>query len=267
MADAGLRFIRRRFDGGHHYFVANLTAKPIQGWFPVSVRCTSAAILDPLTGGAGVAAIRSAASPEIYLQLQPGESLIIRTLDTKKVAGEPWQYLNEAGERVAVPGTWHVEFIEGGPKLPAAYDTENLASWTTRDDEDAKRFGGTARYTIDFDAPKTQADEWLLDLGDVRESARVSINGHSVGTLWSLPFQARVGSLIVPGTNKLAIEVTNLAANRIRDLDARKVDWKKFHEINFVNIHYRPFDASEWPLVDSGLLGPVKLVPMKKIQP
>ena len=56
-------------------------------------------------------------------------------------------------------------------------------------------------------------------------------------------------------------------ANRIRDLDARKVEWKKFHEINFVNIHYRPFDASTWPLADSGLLGPVKLVPMKKVEP
>jgi hypothetical protein len=67
--------------------------------------------------------------------------------------------------------------------------------------------------------------------------------------------------------NKLEIEVTSVAANRIRDLDARKVEWKKFHEINFVNIHYQPFDASKWPLVDSGLLGPVKLIPMKKIQP
>ena len=122
------------------------------------------------------------------------------------------------------------------------------------------------RQTVCF-SRNCEADDWLLDLGDVRESARVSINGQSVGTLWSLPFQTRVGSFIKPGTNKLEIEVTNLAANRIRDLDARGVEWKKFHEINFVNIRYQPFDASKWPLVDSGLLGPVKLVPMKKIQP
>ena len=90
------------------------------------------------------------------------------------------------------------------------------------------------------------------------------VTGQKVGTLWSLPFRASVGEFIKPGRNKLEIEVTNLAANRIRDLDKRKVEWKKFHEINFVNIHYQPFDASNWPLMDSGLLGPVKLVAMKK---
>ena len=133
-----------------------------------------------------------------------------------------------------------------------------------RDDEDANTFAGTARYTIEFDAPAAAADDWMLDLGDVRESAHVSINGQSVGTLWSLPFQIRVGSFIKPGKNKLEIEVTNLAANRIRDLDRRKVEWKKFHEINYVNIAYRPFDASNWPLINSGLLGPVTLVPLRK---
>ena len=55
------------------------------------------------------------------------------------------------------------------------------------------------------------------------------------------------------------IEVTHLAANRIADLDRRKVPWKRFHEINFVNIDYKDFDASAWPALDSGLLGPVSL--------
>jgi hypothetical protein len=63
--------------------------------------------------------------------------------------------------------------------------------------------------------------------------------------------------------NMLTIEVTNLAANRIADLDRRGVNWKAFHEINFVNRDYKPFDASKWPLRDSGLIGPVQLVPLK----
>jgi hypothetical protein len=28
----------------------------------------------------------------------------------------------------------------------------------------------------------------------------------------------------------------------------------------FVNLNYRPFDTSDWPLTDSGLLGPVNLL-------
>ena len=58
----------------------------------------------------------------------------------------------------------------------------------------------------------------------------------------------------------LAIEVTNLPANRIADLDRRKVPWKRFHEINFVSIDYKPFDASNWPPLESGLIGPVRLL-------
>jgi hypothetical protein len=47
-------------------------------------------------------------------------------------------------------------------------------------------------------------------------------------------------------------------------MDIRKADWKIMHEINFVNINYRRFDASGWNIEPSGLLGPVKLVPMKR---
>jgi hypothetical protein len=50
-----------------------------------------------------------------------------------------------------------------------------------------------------------------------------------------------------------------VAANRIRDLDRRGVNWKIFKDINLVNVDYQPFDASNWPLTDCGLLGPVTL--------
>ena len=64
----------------------------------------------------------------------------------------------------------------------------------------------------------------------------------------------------------LEIEVTNVAANRIRDMDQRKVPWRIMHEINFVNIDYKPFDASNWPLHESGLLGPVRLIPVQRLK-
>jgi len=102
-----------------------------------------------------------------------------------------------------------------------------------------------------------------VDLGDVRESARVRLNGVEIATAWSLPFHVRIGPQLKPGRNVLELEVTNLAANRIRDLDRRGVSWKIMREINFVNINYRPFDASNWPLTPSGLLGPVTLTPLR----
>jgi hypothetical protein len=95
----------------------------------------------------------------------------------------------------------------------------------------------------------------------------VKVNGRDAGVLFSVPFHCRVGAFLKPGVNELEIEVTNLDANRIRDLDRRKVPWKKFHDINYVSITYRPFDAASWPLTDSGLLGPVRLIPLRINQP
>jgi hypothetical protein len=57
--------------------------------------------------------------------------------------------------------------------------------------------------------------------------------------------------------------VTNLMANRIRYLEKHSVPWKKFNDINFVNIHYQPFDASGWEPVRSGMDGPVRLIPLE----
>ncbi|MGC3992374.1 MAG: hypothetical protein QM796_22275 [Chthoniobacteraceae bacterium] len=57
------------------------------------------------------------------------------------------------------------------------------------------------------------------------------------------------------------IEVTSSDANRVRDLDQRKVEWKIFKDTNFVTIKYKRFDASKWPVQDSGLGGPVSLTP------
>jgi len=90
----------------------------------------------------------------------------------------------------------------------------------------------------------------------------VRLNDVDLGTLFTPPFRARVGALM-PHGNVLEVKVTNVSANRIRDLDRRGVNWRNFHDINFVNINYRPFDASNWPLTDSGLLGPVLLTPVK----
>ena len=71
-----------------------------------------------------------------------------------------------------------------------------------------------------------------------------------------------VATALNPKGNRLEVEVTNVSANRIRDLDRRGVAWKNFNDINMVNLDYKPFDASSWPLTDSGLLGPVTLTPV-----
>jgi hypothetical protein len=267
MADTGLRFIRRKVDGAHWYFVANHTAIAVEGWTSLGVPFVSATLFDPMTGNSGrLAARRGNAGTQIYLQLAAGETIVLRA-DSQQTQGPAWSYLKPSGEPTALSGEWSVEFIDGGPELPAAYKTKNLGCWTSAPDVKAQAFAGTARYTLRFTAPPGKADDWLLDLGDVRESARVRLNGQEAGALVAIPFRTRVGAYLKAGENTLQIEVTNLSANRIRDLELRKVDWKIMTDANIVSVNSRKFDPAHWPLEPSGLLGPVKLLPESRFSP
>jgi hypothetical protein len=268
IVDEEIEFIRRSHELGYSYFMTNLKDKKLDDWVQLGASAKSAVILDPLTGKSGTAVLRKTdqGETEVYLQLQPSESLILRTFFSLEVKGKEWKYLKPQDKPVTVIGPWQIKFLDNGTKLPSEIKTDTLASWTKIGDTKAKSFSGTANYSINFKKPNIDADDFILDLGKVCESARVKINGHSVGILWSLPFRIPVGKYLLKGNNKLEIEVTNLSANRIAELDRQGVNWKKFHNINFVNIKYKKFDASKWEPMDSGLLGPVHLIPMKRKQ-
>jgi len=269
MADNGVWFVRRTSAGGFNYFIANRGDTGVDQWVTLGVPAKSAVLLDPrFDNRSGLAALRQTpgGAAQIYLQLLPGESRIVRTFAAKTVTGPAWSDFAASGAAQNVAGSWDVKFVDGGPALPAAFVTPTLASWTSQEDPEAKRFAGTARYTITFDRPEGQADDWVLNLGRVCEAARVKINGHDVAALFCVPYQVAIGQYLQPGKNTLEVEVTNLGANRVRDLDIRKVNWKYFYDAN-VNSKSggRGLDASTWPLRDSGLLGPVTLQPVKKI--
>jgi hypothetical protein len=259
---AGVFFMRRSFDGGWQYFIANRHGEALDGWVTLGRQAELAGILDPMTGNSGVAAIRQVNSQtQVYLQLQPGASVILRLFAHQNADSPAWNYWQTNGAATEIAGTWNVSFIQGGPELPASYQTTKLASWTEQDDTNARRFAGSALYTINFDAKAMDGARYFLNLGNVCQSARIRLNGRDYGTVIAPPFGVVVDNL-KPTGNKLEVEVTNVSANRIRDLDRRKVQWKIFGDINIVDVNYRRFDASNWPLTDSGLLGPVTLTPV-----
>ena len=115
------------------------------------------------------------------------------------------------------------------------------------------------RYRCTFDAAGGAAGG-TLDFGDVREAARVCLNGRDLGTRFMKPYVFAVppGALRAKG-NVLDVEVTNTGSNRLRDLDRRGVAWKIFTDINMVSKDYKPLDASKYPFEAAGLLGPVTL--------
>ena len=129
----------------------------------------------------------------------------------------------------------------------------------------------------------------LLDLGRVEVIAELSVNGEGLGILWKRPYYADITDVVKPGINQLEIKVTNLWPNRligdeqIPDLDKfapgagssgldsltggailQLPDWYIQGKSKPVNgritfttwKHY----TKDSPLLESGLIGPVRLL-------
>ena len=262
----GTMFLRRRHPSGRTYLIVHHGLEPLAGWIPLATPARSAVVLDPMTGETGVADVRQAGAgnAQVRLRLEPGHSIILRTFQAQRVDGPRWSWHRPGDVVATIDGPWQVEFIAGGPALPRPLALTQLQSWTSGSDSAVEAFAGTARYRCHFDWDGDLPDRsvpLLLDLGEVKHVARLAVNGRELGVLMMHPYRrALPAGLLRAKNNLLEVEVTNLAANRIRDLDRRGIAWRIFHDINLVNIGYRPFDASDWPVFASGLLGPVRVV-------
>ncbi|GAB6011508.1 alpha-L-rhamnosidase [Viscerimonas tarda] len=263
--DFGGQYIRRKNESGYHYFFAMLQNKTVDGWVALGVDAGSAMFFDPLTGKTGLAKIRkNKGVAEVYMQLQPGESIILKTFD-KKVEAQPWNYYLATGTQLGLNSDWEMSFVQSEPAVSESFKLPELGSWTNLPNDVLKKNMATARYKKAFEIKKTAGLEYKLCLGDVRESARVFINGKEVAVLFAVPFELNIGEYLKDGKNTLEVEVTNLPANRISDYDRRGVEWRIFNEINFVSITYKPEQFDKWGIIPSGLLGPVVIKELKNI--
>ena len=95
----------------------------------------------------------------------------------------------------------------------------------------------------------------MLDLGDVRELATVTVNGKSVATVWRPPFRVDVTDAIRRGRNDISIDVTNLWVNRLIG-DAQPGAKPQTFTTG-------PTYLPDAPLRPSGLLGPVRIITQK----
>lgn len=260
----GLQFIRRSTPEGHHYFVSCLQDKDTDGWVTLNVPETTAMFFNPMNGERGRAQSRTSNGKlEVRLQLKSGESLIIQTLN-KPLDKEPaWNYPEEQAYSLSLDHGWKLNFVESTPSITGRFDIDSPLSWTELEQPEAKINMGTGCYSLEIDLPALEADDWILDLGDVRESARVRINGHDAGTAWAAPFRLKVGKWLKTGKNLIEVEVTNLPANRIADMDRKNIEWRIFKDINMAKLNYVKGDYKNWSTIPSGLNGNVRLIPVK----
>jgi hypothetical protein len=268
MAGHGLSFIRRSNPTGHHYFVSVLQHDGYEGWVKLAVPAADVMLFDPMTADCGKIPFRTTADglTEIYLQLRSGESIIIQTFDHPLQNVAEWKYYkpDEAAKTIKLDKGWTLTFAQSEPEVKGTFKIDKPSSWTNLPIAAAKVTMATGRYSNTFKVEPSEADEWLLDLGDVRESAVVRINGKEAGTVWAVPFTLKIGKWLKPGDNTIEVDVTNLPANRIADLDRRGVEWRKFKEINLVDVNYQHTKYDWWSPVPSGLNGTVSIIPIKK---
>ncbi|MFJ7231641.1 glycosylhydrolase-like jelly roll fold domain-containing protein [Streptomyces tendae] len=106
-----------------------------------------------------------------------------------------------------VDGDWTLTLEREG----AEPVTGPLGSWTEHDE----LFSGSGTYTtdIDVDAARLHGRRVLLDLGDVRDVAEVSVNGTALPPLLWAPFVADVTGHLGAGRNTLRVRVANTLSN------------------------------------------------------
>ena len=247
-----LRSIRRQNDTGYHYFIANLTPNDICQDVALAVPFNSATWYDPMTGDITPALVNNG---KVAISLRSGESRILRTSSVQYAEAMP----QPTKQDFALAGPWSLSFIEEAPRVSQRFTLDTPQTWEALSPEAAITMG-TGVYITTFKMTKQQARQhWMIDLGDVRESARVYINGQFVGCAWAVPFILDCRNTLKKGKNELRIEVTNLPANRISDMDRRAVPWRKMKEINVVDINYKKTTYESWQPVKSGLNGEVRL--------
>lgn len=181
---------------------------------------------------------------------------------------------------VELTGPWTVRLPAPDDDVEVRLDT--LIPLNEHEALEARHAAGQITYQHEFVVPEQPGDAaLLLDLGDVREIAEVTLNGTTVGLRWHPPFTVDVSGVLRAGPNKLTVTVTTTWVNRLI-ADAREpddVEWADFNGVPGVTVarwpdwllhdeprptgrrtfttwrHYR----GDEPLRPAGLIGPVRL--------
>ena len=244
----GLKMIRRKTDAGTRYFVANLTANDILK--SVTLTASQQPLqLDLRSGESCFIDVDASGTPVLCYPL-PRQSASAATL---------------LADLTQLP--WTLRFTESQPVVPGTQRLARLQTWETLSNDSIRELMGTGVYETTFSMPEGAdlQSYYRLDLGDVRESARVYLNGRYLGTVWAQPMTLDFpGWALQKDKNLLTVEVTNLPANRIAAYDRRGIKWRKFKEINVVDINYKTTSYADWQPMPSGLNSSVRLYKLSK---
>jgi hypothetical protein len=251
---SALDYIHQQVGDTDLYFLRNGSSQPSSHDIAFRVAGKTAELWDAVSGemfaATGQRRLEDGRS-SLHIDLPPFGSIVV--VFTKNPSPDVSQAPREQEVRaLRTLQPWEISFQpnRGGPQAPVTVD--ELKDWSTWADPAVRYFSGTATYRTTVDAPETPPGKRIwLRFGDVREIARIKINGNDAGTVWAKPLQLRVDRFLHPGENHIEIEVTNLWPNRlIGDLQPGVTK-----RITSTNITKYKADS---PLLPSGLFEPLE---------
>lgn len=164
--------------------------------------------------------------------------------------------------QLALEMPWTLHFPKGWG-APDTLQINELKAWKDLDlSKEGRAFSGTATYTTPFTVTTLKPNmRFMLDLGSVDMTARITVNGKVVGSLWAPPYRIDISDVVKEGKNSLYVEVTSTWYNRLV-YDASLPE----HERKTWTIAGPQKNSA---LAPSGLLGPVVIrigeaLPLKK---
>ncbi|HYK87334.1 MAG TPA: glycosyl hydrolase, partial [Acidobacteriota bacterium] len=254
-ADTNLMFVHRALDDGDLYWVNNRSnrAENLDASFRVQGKAPELWHAD--TGKIEPASYRIVdGRTKVPLRLDPSDAVFV--VFRKPATGASRSLPQPVETRLAdIEGAWEVSF-QPGRGAPAKITLDKLGSWSENAEEGVRFFSGSATYTRTLEAPagwfKSDA-RIILDLGDVKNIAEITVNGVPMGIVWKAPFRVDVTGTLKPGRNSLEVKITNLWVNRLIG-DEQPGVAKKY------TFTTQQFYRADSPLLPSGLLGPVQLV-------
>jgi hypothetical protein len=194
---------------------------------------------------------------DLELRIWKSGTYVLKTAQGREIRAD----VETAPPVQEIAGPWELRFPANWG-APASKVFPTLISWTEDTEDGVKYFSGIATYHKEFSlsTDQLQADRRVfLDLGRVRFVADVCLNGKKLGILWKPPFRVDITSTAKPGKNKLVIDVANTWSNRLTG-DANSPENERYCRTNITNSLTWQVPWKDTPLLESGLLGPVRLI-------
>ena len=255
IAPDGWTYVHRETDNEDIYWIRNFTGAPASSVILLRAGEGLPHVLDPASGN--VRCVNASTTEDGYrlfrLDLEENDALFV-VIGKKPEAEIPVVHTVKM-PILTLEGSWKLSF-ESGMGAPATAVFDHLMSYTESANPSIRYYSGTVVYRKEFNLSKKQVKDvasYEIDLGVVKELARVSVNGYDLGVVWKAPFRVEVpAEYIHQGMNKLEVKVINLWPNRIiGDLQPETVR-------TWTHVGTQFYTAGS-PLLPSGLLGPVTL--------